>query len=338
MRVFLVILLCLCSGCGMAIQTAMGWSDVETRLRTRERPVQVSTVPAGADVCRFRPDGPCEAVGVGPTEDTVRAEYEEDVETPSTLGLWVGSGLSFIVTGISIAMLPKQCGDNGVECPVIPWITTFLGGFGGIIDAMVAVIYPSFTGEEIAATKVVSDPKFTYRASKEGYQPVDGAVDISASDAIVLKLEPILEAPELALVDAARDEMIVTVAPLTSNVSLPWLDALGHRLHLDITGLGVRTVETGAVDRMLREANCTGDGCDVEIGRALAASHLVRARVTRLGDRCVLAAELIDLAREVSVAAAGSRGTCDDDNALEQLATGVARELLTGIRTGTSAP
>ena len=43
---------------------------------------------------------------------------------------------------------------------------------------------------------------------------------------------------------------------------------------------------------------------------ALAATHILRSKITRFGSKCVLNGELIDLRSEVAVAAASSRGDC----------------------------
>ncbi len=339
-RVFVALVSILCTGCGMAVQTAMGWTDAETRHRHHSEPVQISTVPAGAEVCRLRGDGSCASVKPSPFEDTIAVEYEEVVETPSTLGLWLGAGVSVVVAVVGASLAPSECGSNGVSCPVVPLLMAFGAGFGAVLDMMVAVFYSGFmTEEEIQSKRVIEAPRVRYRAEKEGYERASGEIDATTDRALVLRLEPVLDAPDLALVDATKGEMIVTVPPVTStDADLAWLEALSHRLHLDVTAAGVKTVETGALDRMLREAQCAGDDCDIEVGRALAASHVLRARVTRLGERCVLAAELVDLAREVIVTAASARGTCDDDRIVDQLTAGVARALFTGPRPGTSAP
>lgn len=303
--------------------------------------MRVSTVPAGAEVTRVRIDGVPMASGTAPFLDTVWVEYDVTVETPTTFFAWIGAGLSFVVAVAGVALAPRECGSNGVSCPVIPLVMAFGGGVGAIVDVMAAVLYGGFGGAEpeVVAQRPVAATPVRYRAEKTGYERASEEVDLTAVDDVVLRLEPILEAPELTLVDAEKDAMIVTVPPLTSSdKTLPWLDAVKHRLHLDVTAAGVRTVETGALDRMLREVQCTDERCDVEIGRALAASHVLRARVTKLGDRCVLAAELIDLQREVSVAAASARGTCDDARIVDQLTTNVSRDLFTGTRPGTSAP
>ena len=48
-----------------------------------------------------------------------------------------------------------------------------------------------------------------------------------------------------------------------------------------------------------------------------AASHILRAQITRFGSLCVLNGELVDLRAEVATAAASSRGTCEEEGFLQ---------------------
>jgi hypothetical protein len=72
---------------------------------------------------------------------------------------------------------------------------------------------------------------------------------------------------------------------------------------------------------------CYDDSCQIELGKALAASHILRSQVTRFGSRCVLNAELFDLRREVTIAASSSRGDCEPEGFLR-----MSQEVANGLR------
>lgn len=101
---------------------------------------------------------------------------------------------------------------------------------------------------------------------------------------------------------------------------------LGDQLRIFIAQRGVRTVERGTQERAIGEQisamkkesynSCYDDSCQVELGKALAASHILRSRITRFGRRCVLNAELIDLRSEVTMAASSSQGDCEAEGFL----------------------
>lgn len=96
---------------------------------------------------------------------------------------------------------------------------------------------------------------------------------------------------------------------------------LGDQLRVFIAQHGLRTIDRSAQDKALREQikvmksesyeSCYADECQVELGKALAASPILRTRITRFGSRCVLNGELIDLKAEVTTAAASSQGACE---------------------------
>lgn len=95
---------------------------------------------------------------------------------------------------------------------------------------------------------------------------------------------------------------------------------IGDQLRIFVAERGVRTIDRSAQDRAFQETigslkaesykSCYDDSCQIELGKALAATHILRTKITRFGSRCVLNGELIDLRKEVAVAAASSRGDC----------------------------
>lgn len=337
-RLVVILLLMSNAGCGIALQTAFGWTERDKRSRLESKDVRIETVPAGTEVCRYGLDGRCRSAGTGPLVDTVDVRVEEVVERPKSAWLWVGAGIEVAAAFGVAAATASTCDDDGMNCAAAPVLTAIAMIFGATIDVMTAVLYPGFYGEEIAARHYPDEARVTYRAEKEGYQRAEGELSIDASDVLVLRLAPEQEDVEGTLVDAEKDRMIVAVMPPTTSHELRWTEAVMKQLRLDLSGAGLKTVEHSAQARAIRETTCTGARCDVEVGRMLAASHVLSSRVTKLGERCVLAAELVDLKREVTVSAVGARASCDDPDVANKLTAQLAQDLLVGFRTGTSAP
>jgi hypothetical protein len=101
---------------------------------------------------------------------------------------------------------------------------------------------------------------------------------------------------------------------------------LGDQLRIFIAQAGVRTIDKSSQDRALFEQlsqlkkdsykACYDDSCQIELGKALAASHILRSRITKFGKKCVLNGELIDLKAEVTVKAASAQGACEAEGFL----------------------
>jgi hypothetical protein len=101
---------------------------------------------------------------------------------------------------------------------------------------------------------------------------------------------------------------------------------LGSQLRIYIAQRGAKTVDRSTQEAALKDQvqamknesykSCYDDSCQIELGKALAASHLLRSQITRFGSRCVLNAELFDLAKEVTIAASSSRGDCEPEGFL----------------------
>lgn len=112
---------------------------------------------------------------------------------------------------------------------------------------------------------------------------------------------------------------------------------IGDQLRIFVAQTGVRTVDRSAQETTLKDQlaqlkkdsyqACYDDSCQIELGKALAASHILRTRITRFGRLCVLNGELIDLRSEVATAAASSRGTCEEEGFL-RMSEEVAQNLV----------
>ena len=56
--------------------------------------------------------------------------------------------------------------------------------------------------------------------------------------------------------------------------------------------------------------SCREPSCQIPLGRALSATHILRTSLARFGGTCVFGAELYELEGEVSIAAGTSEGSC----------------------------
>lgn len=102
---------------------------------------------------------------------------------------------------------------------------------------------------------------------------------------------------------------------------------LSDQLRVFVAQRGVKVVDRGQQRAAMKEVIleekkqtydvCYDESCQIPLGKALAASHILRTKVARFGDACVLNGELIDLTSEVTVAAASARGDCSDEGFLE---------------------
>ena len=62
---------------------------------------------------------------------------------------------------------------------------------------------------------------------------------------------------------------------------------------------------------------CYDETCQIDLGKALAASHILRVRIAKFGAKCVLNAELIDLRTEVTMRAGVGEADCSAEGFLE---------------------
>lgn len=110
----------------------------------------------------------------------------------------------------------------------------------------------------------------------------------------------------------------------------------------DTTGLVVidRSRQERALDKLVRQEKresykaCYDDQCQLPLGRALAADAIVRTIVMRLGSKLMITCEIVDLAREATVASARtsakySSGRLEDTliESLDALAEALAEKL-----------
>jgi hypothetical protein len=130
----------------------------------------------------------------------------------------------------------------------------------------------------------------------------------------------------------AQVDWVVAVMDLETTGAAELNDAMQRGFTDQIrVFLGVRrikVVDRGAQENALKEIvstekknsyrECVDESCQIPLGKALAASHILRSSLGRFGSLCTLNGELIDLRTEVTVAAATQRASsCADDQLLD---------------------
>lgn len=107
------------------------------------------------------------------------------------------------------------------------------------------------------------------------------------------------------------------------------LEAMTRQLRTSATERRLKVVSSSAQDqeleRLVNEAKaesfkeCYDEACQVELGKALAASHLLVSSLERFGGQCTVAWEILELKGETTVCGSSQRGRCDDAGLLESL-------------------
>lgn len=333
------------SGCGVLLQTAFGWSEEQTQRDRVVHSVRVDT-PEGANVTRIGPNQEAEALGPGPLVDDL--EYEKVVVRgePRVAGLIIGGILS-AGAGAGLAYAASSRGDDcgGAEVCFETAGTLATTGYvmgatlailGAMTDLTVALIY-GLSGGGVKASRVEGPTHYVYRAELQGAQ-VEAAVDIPDRYRVTLRpgstpADPTLVAAPPAPAAANQADYVIAVmevedvnARTDKALDRSLVRNLGDQLRIFVAQSGARTIDRSAqqtalksqIDEMKGEsyAACYDDACQIELGKALAASHILRARITQFGARCVLNAELIDLREEVTIKAASARGGCEAEGFL----------------------
>lgn len=120
----------------------------------------------------------------------------------------------------------------------------------------------------------------------------------------------------------------------SAQLNAEMLRGFTDQLRVFLGARDLKVVDRSEQEQAMREAvqnekqnsysACVDEACQIPLGKALAASHILRSSLGRFGSKCTLNGELIDLRREVTVAAAYEHSGCDDGALLE------AAERLTG--------
>ncbi len=144
-----------------------------------------------------------------------------------------------------------------------------------------------------------------------------------------------------AVASASQSAWVIAVMTIensgASALKEPLRRGLTDQLRVFIASRRMKVVDRGVMEAAMREmmaaekaksyAACVDTACQIPLGKALAATHILRTTVGRFGASCTLNAELVDLAREVSVAAVARRSGCKDGELLDA-AEGAVDELI----------
>lgn len=312
-------------GCGILAQSIAGWDEVVEVDAPDVAHLTVQTVPIGAQVCREDAAGACAAEGVGPWADEVPVQVHFQRRERRFGWLLLGMVADFAAVGTVIGVA-----DARGDCQSGTCLGLVVGSAVGLMLATmvdmgafifgVALEPPQVVGE----VRVVAPAAVTYSARRPGYLPARERLQVDLQGVVRLSLEP--EAAEVPIaVGFDRAAAVVAVLPLGGDAPEALRAAAQDRLRIKLVGSGLRTADRGLTTAAARDATCPAPPCDLEVGRALAASHLLRAQLDA-GEACLLRVELVDLTTEAVVGAAWSEGTCLDAPGLDALlATAVGR-------------
>ncbi|MEL7367916.1 MAG: hypothetical protein AAFN74_03315, partial [Myxococcota bacterium] len=181
--------------------------------------------------------------------------------------------------------------------------------------------------------------------AKEGTEAV-------ASDDPVAVAEPEAAEPTSTRVRAsvpstraseAQQKWVVAVMTVEHNQQTELdpkiLLGLTDQLRVYLGERGIRVVDRGTQEEAMKSvigdekkrsySDCVDSSCQIPLGKALAATHILRSTIARFGKTCSSNAELIDLRAEVTVAAKSQRGECSPEallDASEVIVEGLIRD------------
>jgi hypothetical protein len=144
-------------------------------------------------------------------------------------------------------------------------------------------------------------------------------------------------------ISAAQKEWVVAVMNVETSGKTPFdkntLLALTDQVRVFLAERGARVVDRSTQDQALKGMvdeekkksyqACVDSSCQIPLGKALAASHILRSTVAKFGKACATNGELIDLRSEVTVAAGSARSDCEEE-ALLYAAETLAEQLIAG--------
>lgn len=131
-------------------------------------------------------------------------------------------------------------------------------------------------------------------------------------------------------ISAAQKDWVIAVMNVEASGKTPFekntLLALTDQVRVFLAERGARVVDRSTQDQALKGLveeekkksyqTCVDSSCQIPLGKALAASHILRSTVAKFGKACATNGELIDLRSEVTVVAGSSRSDCDEESLL----------------------
>jgi hypothetical protein len=148
--------------------------------------------------------------------------------------------------------------------------------------------------------------------------------------------------PKTSISAAQRDWVIAvmtTDATGKTGFDKGVLLALTDQIRVFLAERGAKVIDRGTQDAALKGfvdeekkksySSCVDSSCQIPLGKALAASHILRSTVAKFGKACATNGELIDLRAEVTVAAGSARSECSEEDLL-YAAESLAEQLIAG--------
>jgi TolB-like protein len=203
---------------------------------------------------------------------------------------------------------------------------------GMIVDAVTGAIH-SIDEPDLRITLVkIPNPDGPVLANTE---PISAQPPIQTQPLIQTVSQPMI------IAEKTSDTKIIAVMPVevAGNTELAEgiAEALTDQMRVSLASRGMRVIDRGAQERALSEiiesekvksySDCVDDSCQIPLGKALAASHILRTSLSRFGKMCAMTAELIALRESVTVSANTARSDCSEEQLLD-----TSMNLIDGIR------
>ncbi|MBI2375229.1 MAG: hypothetical protein HYV07_14630 [Deltaproteobacteria bacterium] len=326
-------------------------SACATTERTVERAnVRIESTPTGAYVAMTDQSG-SRTLGQAPID--VELVYATETMVTGS-GVWWTPLISGVVTVIGVALAASS--DFGTDATgaasgaaIGGLVMASLGGSVFLVALPVALAL-SAADDTVVSRGYESGPP-TFEASLPGYSrasAVLSATEPPPKQPILLGLHPVG-----GLAGGLGENLgVLGVQGGASSGTAGGLGVLGpaarpviavfeihdstldRRLARELTQyLGARLAEHGRFrvvpDAALRErlsegktasySSCFDDRCQIEIGKAVAASKSLATRVLRVGSTCTVSSSLFDLKTEAAETAASVRSSCTHEGLLDAL-------------------
>lgn len=336
----------------MLLQTSFGWHE-EVRTKGVERVgVRVRSEPEGATIYRLGPDKRQDALGPAPLTDRVAYSVETVRKEPRTAALWVGTILDLGATillaraaGQTTSLRDVESEDEfdfGFATSVSNSAKRSLytagavyAGLATLTDVVTAIAHGTTGGSRYQRT--VERPTYRYAAELDGYDRWVQSIRVPDRTRLAFNFAERRRAaappgggssgPHRADARAPLVAVMNVVVATSAGLDAALATSVTDQVRVFIGQRGHRTIDRGAqeaafrgqVQSLKRQSYdaCFDESCQIELGKALAATHILRARIARFGRLCVLNGELIDLRSEVAERAASVRGACEAEGFLD---------------------
>jgi len=143
---------------------------------------------------------------------------------------------------------------------------------------------------------------------------------------------PIAPVPQgRAMASATQANWVIAVMTVENSGAAALKESLRRgltdQMRVFLGARRMKVIDRGAMEEAFRElmtaekaksyASCVDASCQIPLGKAVAATHILRTTVGRFGNSCTLNAELVDLAKEIGAAAVSNRCGCKDNELLD---------------------